>query len=448
MSDIKSKPHTISVKELLENRELTIPDYQRPYKWTERNVNQLIDDILGNTDKSSYRIGTLVLHHDTNDDKNNIVDGQQRTITLTLIALALIKEGMLEKQNVINRECSIESFTPKYTLSFSNIVSQYNVKNNYKVIVRRINEFDAKAIRFFYYKCELVQVILDDLSQAFQFFDSQNARGKDLEPHDLLKAFHLRAMNHLPEDEITKAVSQWEKFNTRDLSDIFEQYLFRIRNWGKDCSARYFTKDDVDIFKGVSLDGTTIYPFAQVFRIANYYTDDYNRSVFSRVNGKELSYPFQIDQCIVNGKPFFEMVAHYTEVIKKLQERDDDIILRLIHNYEACDRTGDRYVRNLFYCGLLYYIDRFGETELNRVIVKLFIWAYTLRLSMYSVGVKSIDNYALGKDGVRLFKIIKEANSPKEILNIPLAVVRQNHSTKTDDIVKKFEELKYYEAKN
>ena len=67
---------------------------------------------------------------------------------------------------------------------------------------------------------------------------------------------------------------------------------------------------------------------------------------------------------------------------------------------------------------------------------------------MYSVGIKSIDNYALGKDGVRLFKIIKEANSPKEILNIPLAVVRQNHSTKTDDIVKKFEELKYYDAKN
>ena len=52
MSDIKDKPHTISVKELLENRKLTIPEYQRPYKWTERNVNQLIDDILGNTDKS------------------------------------------------------------------------------------------------------------------------------------------------------------------------------------------------------------------------------------------------------------------------------------------------------------------------------------------------------------------------------------------------------------
>ena len=95
MSDIKYKPHTISVKELLEYWRLTIPEYQRPYKWTERNVNQLIDDILGNTDKTSYRIGTLVLHHDTNDDKYNIVDGQQRTVTLTLIAIALIKEGLL-----------------------------------------------------------------------------------------------------------------------------------------------------------------------------------------------------------------------------------------------------------------------------------------------------------------------------------------------------------------
>lgn len=92
MYDISNKPHTISVKELFLNQGLTIPEYQRPYKWTERNVNQLIDDILVNTDKSSYRIGTLVLHHDA-DDKYNIVDGQQRTITLTLIALALIKEG-------------------------------------------------------------------------------------------------------------------------------------------------------------------------------------------------------------------------------------------------------------------------------------------------------------------------------------------------------------------
>ena len=102
----REMPHVVSVKELLRNKELTIPEYQRPYKWTERNVNQLIDDILSNTEKSAYRIGTLVIHRDVVNGKtiDNIVDGQQRTITIVLIAYALINSGTIKY--VINRENS------------------------------------------------------------------------------------------------------------------------------------------------------------------------------------------------------------------------------------------------------------------------------------------------------------------------------------------------------
>ncbi|HNT70054.1 MAG TPA: DUF262 domain-containing protein, partial [Bacteroidales bacterium] len=69
----------ISVRELLQNKEnIAIPNYQRPYKWTTKNVNQLIDDILIHKEKSEYRLGTLVLHN--HDGVFDIVDGQQRTI--------------------------------------------------------------------------------------------------------------------------------------------------------------------------------------------------------------------------------------------------------------------------------------------------------------------------------------------------------------------------------
>lgn len=46
---------------------LTIPNYQRPYKWTAKNVIQLLDDIIDarNHNKEVYRVGTLILHHDT-----------------------------------------------------------------------------------------------------------------------------------------------------------------------------------------------------------------------------------------------------------------------------------------------------------------------------------------------------------------------------------------------
>ena len=80
-------------------------------------------------------------------------------------------------------------------------------------------DFDEKSIWFFLEKCTLVEVVLDNISEAFQFFDSQNARGKDLEPHDLLKAFHLREMNNFStEEERKKAVEKWESMDTGKLT--------------------------------------------------------------------------------------------------------------------------------------------------------------------------------------------------------------------------------------
>ena len=56
-----------SVKELLLILDqLRIPDYQRPYKWTEKNLNALVNDIQEHKDKSAYRLGTIVLHRDKN----------------------------------------------------------------------------------------------------------------------------------------------------------------------------------------------------------------------------------------------------------------------------------------------------------------------------------------------------------------------------------------------
>ena len=85
----------------IENVRLTIPDYQRPYKWTARNAIQLLDDIIEarNNNKEVYRVGTLILHKDKEEDGQdlyNIVDGQQRTITFSLLLTALYE---LEKHD-------------------------------------------------------------------------------------------------------------------------------------------------------------------------------------------------------------------------------------------------------------------------------------------------------------------------------------------------------------
>jgi len=453
-------PKIITVTELLLKDNLQIPSYQRPYKWTSKNVSQLIDDIIFHNDKSAYRLGTLVLHkygqdkdgEDREKDKANldIVDGQQRTITLSLIAYAII-ENRKDDLKAINQKETWDNYKRLgKRFSFSNDISKANIQNNYKEIERRIKEFDKQTIAFFFHKCELVQVIPTDISEAFQFFDSQNARGKDLEPHDLLKAFHLREMNNYStEDERRKVVEKWELMDTEQLSKLFALYLFRIRNWSKGYSAKYFSKSDVDVFKGVNPDIQENYPFARIFRIAHYYTENYNRSYHRHVDKNEFDYPFQIDQTIINGRRFFEMVAYYDKMINRIINIKGIKTLETIKIY---NRTGDKYIRNLFYCGLIYYIDKFGEKELLKSIDKIFIWAYTLRLKLFSVGLDSVNNYALNKhhSKIQLFQKIREAISPNEILNMKLEILTEQDkkSSKTEEIVELFKSMKYYECNN
>ena len=442
----QNQPQIIKVKELLTNDNLKIPSYQRPYKWTTKNVNQLIDDVLIHKEKSEYRLGTLVVHN--HDGVSDIVDGQQRTITLTLIAYAITQKQNKTKEE----EKALKSFDPKLlNLSFANNISKANIQNNFKQIERRIADFDEKSIWFFLEKCTLVEVVLDDISEAFQFFDSQNSRGKDLEPHDLLKAFHLREMNNFStEEERKKTVEKWESLDTAKLSKLFSQHLFRIRNWSSGHSARYFSKNEVDVFKGVSPDIVENYPFAAMLRIAHFYVEEYNRSYHRNIDKREMVFPFQIDETIINGKRFFEMIEHYQIMIDNVKSKEMSEkypILNIIKTYEGSFRTGDKYIRNLFYCGLIYYIDKFGDKDLPKAIDKIFVWAYSLRLKLQAVGLDSVDNFALnqGHSQIQLFKRIKETIKPNDILNLRLDTLRENKSSKTEIIVEQFKSLKYYE---
>lgn len=432
----------ITIKKLLEINNLEIPNYQRPYKWKIKNVNQLIDDILFHKDKKGYRLGTLILH---DDKKNlNIVDGQQRVITIFLLAIALNRsEKLNNKINFLNH--NILKIP-------DNIISKNNIKANYNVIEKRIEEFDNSDIDFFLTKCELVKVVIDNVQEAFQFFDSQNARGKELEPHDLLKAFHLREMNNFStKDERIKIVEEWENLESKELSNLFSDYLFKIKNWSKCSSAYYFTKNDIDIFKGVNLE-TQNYPFMKQLQINNYYVNKQNEA--ERVNNFYFDYPFQIDQIIINGKRFFEMIIHYNNLKRYVENSENngikkDIecdILDTLDTYEGHNRIGDKYVRNLFNCALVYYIDKFGRIDLDKAIKKLFIWAYTLRLKQYSVKLVSVDNHA--KDEKSVFRKLYYSINHKEILNLNLNSIKEEEikasKSKIDKLKNLFKELKYY----
>jgi len=450
MSELQTQ--IIRTKDLIRKDKLLIPEYQRPYKWGIKNINQLIDDIVQHRDKSAYRLGTIVFYEDE-EDYLNIVDGQQRTITILLIALAISRNDKRLKAELVKSKIDPPESTWFNELRFTNLISLNNIRNNYREIARRVADFDIDTVNFFYEKCEMVEVVLQDVSEAFQFFDSQNARGKDLAPHDLLKAFHLREMSEVSTElERLHAVENWEEYNSEDLKHVFSNYLFRIRNWSKGVSARSFTKNEVDIFKGVSPKVDEPFPFADLYRIGHFYVEGYNQEYHRRIDRHQMKYPFQIDQVIINGKRFFEMIDHYKghlnfkEYLLNFSERTKRIIDTLgSDKYLGRNRTGDKYIRTLFDCVVVYYLDKFGIVEVDRAIEKFFIWAYSLRLKLQNVQLASMDNYAL--EYPQIFKSIREAIHPKEVLSIAIPQYDYNeisvNKDKVEPIIELFKELNY-----
>lgn len=448
----------ISVYDLLMEQALEIPQYQRPYKWSGKHINQLFSDIAIHRDKSAYRLGTIVLHEQ--GERKHIVDGQQRTISLLLAARALIqrsREKKLERDDLQKQLIEIER--AMVNPCFTSQISQKNIHSNYLEVDRIVSraDFTEAHIDFFLNKCQVVTVVLNDVSEAFQFFDSQNARGRDLEPHDLLKAYHLREFSARDEPLKATTVARWENSDTKELATLFSQYLYRIRNWSKGVSARYFCKDDSDLFKGVNIDTVASYPYVEQLRITHHFVDNYNAQYERHIDSHELSFPFHLDQIIINGRRFFELISHYQSKVARIRaeswnghelvgaERLDGYAKKIIdtlNSYPARTRTGDCYVRAMFDCLLIYYIDKFGHAEISRAIEKIFIWAYSLRIEMQVVQLASMDNHVLENN---LFRLIKDATRPSEFINCSLRGVTVKKSTKTEEIEALFREMKYYE---
>jgi uncharacterized protein with ParB-like and HNH nuclease domain len=408
------------------NIKLEIPKYQRPYKWTAKNAIQLMDDIIEakNGNKETYRVGTLILHYDKEKSEYNIVDGQQRIITFSLLLKALGVD-------------LIRFLEEKLT---DNLYNRRNIPNNYRTLERRANNINndrdrEELLDYIKNNSELIVVITEDISEAFQFFDSQNARGKKLYPHDLLKAYHLREMKNLEVEETEKIVKGWEDLPQKELSELFSDYLYRVKEWIKGNRAYELTEQNINKFKGITRQGN--YPYAQFYKGAFAYTDMVNHSAMPFVSGTRNFNPFQLDTPIVAGKPFFDYAKHYFEILKDIKNNDkyegyfinDNNIVKTLDLRTYKNGVGNRITRLLFDTAILLYVDRFCPTDrpakmdlemLDQFVVFAFVWAYSLRAQYYNLGWLSAQNYIMGNDvtnSFNIYKIITEADSPVSLLS-------------------------------
>lgn len=385
MAEIKS------VNELL-SMNLNIPEYQRPYKWDIQNIDDLFLDIttaISDADRYrtefKYRIGTIILHR-KKDNIYDIVDGQQRIISLVLLKQC-VEPGF---------KCSI------LEKDFTNKTSQYNIHRNYSFIREwfslKSEDVRKEFINAFENILEVVVVCVDKVTEAFQLFDSQNTRGKALDPHDLLKAYHLREMKKYPY-EMEHAVTKWEEKDTKKIKELFDLYLFPIWNWSRGNKSKPFTAKEIDTYKGIS-----------------------ERSTYSYARRASKAMPhFQITEPFIAGNDFFEMVEHYMYLLRDIKSeicnnpRFKEIKYVIcggkdVESPEDMDKVkfgsaGFGYTKNLFYCALLCYYDKFHNFD-EMAVKKLFSWSFMLRVDMENLGFDSVNKYSIGEGNSRYTNVI------------------------------------------
>lgn len=427
----KDKIKIQSIMQLLDTEKLKVPSYQRPYKWSEKNIDDLLTDIenalerqrelgiLGNSE-FKFRVGTVLLHNNTEKDSIDIVDGQQRTITFSLLLRYL--------QHSLN----LQSNTKFVELNLENIYTKYNLCKNYDHIKDwfslKDDSFKKRVLDALSNLLEVVVITVEEEAEAFQLFDSQNSRGKALYPHDLLKAYHLREMNN-DLFEMQRVVEDWEEMDQKEkngtnrIRNLFEYYLYQIYNWAERSKSKTFTVKDIDAYKGIKQNST--YPYAE--------------------RTKKSMPIFQLTEPFIAGKEFFEMVSYYLPLHNYLKKEVLQQFPKIKSILEKYGGAGFDHCRNLFYCAVLCYYDRFKNFD-QKAILKLFTWAFMLRVDRISLPYSSMNKYAVGEttdttNQIAMFYEITRARTHNQIANISINVKRAGNQAKKDSWNPLYEEI-------
>ena len=409
------------IKEVLERgseKNLSIPNFQRPYCWDENNVCILLQDVFDSwiSGKLSYRIGSIILYESGNELQ--IVDGQQR-ITTILLVLRSLKDDFVGKELCQN------------FLKYEHSESQQHICENHEIIknwIQRKIKVDNKSEFYSYLieSCNFVEIVVSDLSEAFQMFDSQNGRGKELETYNLLKAYHIRAMETEKQDTKIDCDRRWERAtkykkepnNENEqqqdiLKQVINEQLYRTRKWSRKDDAYEFSKSDIAEFKGsitMSKENAIKFPFQNSI-LMQYIAKNYFESMGLSVSGIKSRFtngdpnninPFVlINQDIINGKQFFDFVETYLEIYKRLfiesgnktLEEFKQYYLTYCCEYKGAHRTGDTYLKEVYKSLIFIIFDKYGENGVNEYYKALYVLIYRLRLEKKQVRYNTIAQY-------------------------------------------------------
>ena len=264
-----------TIGELLNKISFSVPRNQRRYVWDKTNWEELLEDVLFSckADRKAHFIGSIVLKDEGKREgisRYIIIDGQQR-ITTIVLALISIMKLFLEKnmkneflgtvdyimtKNNINQQMPI--LTSSYHISLEKMINKIiDIQNDdnmtidrfvnscilsvqrdkvigdavkffYESIKKDINQFDGQvekrllSIRDAIIGMVLVSIISSTEEDSYTIFEILNARGQELEQHELLKNYIMRYIDPIENRDMAK--EKWEIME-KELGKYFKRFI-------------------------------------------------------------------------------------------------------------------------------------------------------------------------------------------------------------------------------
>lgn len=290
-----------------------IPDYQRPYAWSESECQTLWDDLFAfaipdnnierfNDDSDEYYLGPIVTF-ENRQGKQEVIDGQQRLTTLLLLLRAFYERSFnqedqqTKKMREMIEQCiwktnafkeanknalkiDSEVATDEDKGEFLEILKSGQANDNYKsryaenyrFFEKKINDFLQDYPSYFRYlpvrilnNCILLPIEADNQDSALQIFSTLNDRGKPLSDADIFKAQcykHYAAMGL--KDVFIERWKRLEEFASSTfkesvdgspMDELFTRYMYYLRaiqgntNTSTEALRKFYERDNYRILK-------------------------------------------------------------------------------------------------------------------------------------------------------------------------------------------------------
>ena len=440
-----------SIQEIFQSN-YVVPLYQRNYAWTDNEIHQLIRDIYDAFHKDAngfYFIGTLVVLKRKNGDFE-VIDGQQRLTTLSLIAKKIDPSLKTSKLQYDSRS-EVESFMSTYyqrgevtTTTTNHLVSHFNEALEYietvdleidSLVPLRLIDFLQKDSNsafkdYFFNQVQLVKVEIPADTDVAHYFEVMNNRGEQLEEHEIVKARLLEKIQDKKNgsvnfSKIWDACSQMNEpiqrlFNKEDKENFFgnayNSYQYqtdKTTDSKKDIntslsieeilSGKSMLKEEKDskTEKEETFDSIIDFPNFLMHVLKLYFSDEEDLDV--PLNGDELLKWFEQLKDKIDPLDFIDWLFYYRIVFDRFivkvieDEKSEDNSKWVLHKPELYYYKS----KNNTYTHRLIYKNTFEEYQ-ESIIKCLSMLQVTFRTKKYKNYLQDILSWFIDGDDIEI----------------------------------------------